>query len=458
MNETRRVVGFVTGGTALLFLVSLFSYLVPFSWSPFDRVNLLSDLIHTNRSNDSITTSSEPDSSSTAEAAVRRFDLYQTPGCIIGFNPDSLRADLPQFLAKLHQLRTTKQGKVRIAYFGDSMIEGDLMTQTLRQLLQTYFGGVGVGYVPITSIVSGFRQTVRAEYSGGWQDRNFKANAGKVPLFLSGHAFSSNADWVRFTDRTIGDSSSLIEKILFCAPDPNASILVNDEWRALTVPGSFNRVPLISDANRTLKLVANTQTPILYGVSFESPSGVVLDNFSFRGITGIELNQFSVDWLRSIQQAQSYDLVIFQYGVNLLFRPMDKDFRWYGRAMKPVIDNFKQAFPTADVLVVSTADRAFRYQGKYASAIGIDSLVKVQAQAAYQSNVAFYNQFATMGGTNSIVDWASRKPAWAGRDHIHPNGRGAAWLGESMYRAILKEYDLYVRSLRPTNNKIKSGP
>ena len=167
MNETRRVVGFVTGGTTLLFLVSLFSYLVPFSWSPFDRVNLLSDLIHTNRTSDSLTTSSEPDSTSTAEAAVRRFDLYQTPGRIIGFNPDSLRADLPQFLAKLHQLRTTKQGKVRIAYFGDSMIEGDLMTQTLRQLLQTYFGGVGVGYVPITSIVSGFRQTVRAEYSGG---------------------------------------------------------------------------------------------------------------------------------------------------------------------------------------------------------------------------------------------------------------------------------------------------
>jgi lysophospholipase L1-like esterase len=84
--------------------------------------------------------------------------------------------------------------------------------------------------------------------------------------------------------------------------------------------------------------------------------------------------------------------------------------------------------------------------------------VKVQAQAAFQSGTAFYNQFATMGGTNSIVDWASRKPAWAGRDHIHPSGRGAAWLGETMYRAILKEYELYVRSLRASNKKTTSNP
>lgn len=459
MNETRRVVGFVTGATAMLFLASLFSYLVPFSWSPFDRVNLLSDLVPSTATIDSTSINDRSDSSTdTPETAVRQFELYQTPGQIIGFNPDSLHADLPQLLAKLHQLRTTKQGKVRIAYFGDSMIEGDLMTQTLRDLLQSYFGGVGVGYVPITSIVSGFRQTVRSEYSSGWQDRNFKENAEKKSLYLSGHAFSSQSDWVRFTDRTVGDSSSILQKFLFCASDTQATLLLNDQVRSLSTPNPFNRISLGTDAIRTLKLTATPQTPILYGVSFESPNGVVLDNFSFRGITGIELNQFSLDWLRSIQQAQSYDLVIFQYGVNLLFRPMDKDFRWYGRAMKPVIDKFKQAFPTAEVMVVSSADRAFRYQGKYASAIGIDSLVKVQAQAAFQSGAAFYNQFATMGGTNSIVDWATRKPAWAGRDYIHPSGRGAAWLGETMYRAILKEYELYVRSLRASNKKTTSNP
>lgn len=458
MNEIRRVVGFVTWSIGLLFLASLFAYLIPFSWPPFDRVNILSDLVHTTRVSDSTKQTEPADSQAASPAVLRQFELYKTPGRIIGFNPDSLRADLAQFLARLHQLRSTKKGKIRIAYFGDSMIEGDLMTQTLRQLLQADFGGVGVGFVPITSIVSGFRQTVRAEYSNGWKDLSFKSNPGKAPLFLSGHAFQSNSDWVRLTDRTLGDSSSLLEKLLLCSADSSAAINVNEVLRPLSAARSINRISLGTDASRTLKLSATPQTPTLYGVSFESPQGIILDNFSFRGITGIELNQLSADWLRSIQQAQPYDLIIFQYGVNLLFRPMDQDFRWYGRAMKPVVDRFKQAFPSADILVVSTADRAFRYQGKYGSAIGIDSLVTVQAQTAFQSNVAFYNQFATMGGTNSIVDWASRKPAWAGRDHIHPNGRGAAFLGEALYRAIRHEYALYVRSLQSGVSKSNQTP
>jgi hypothetical protein len=57
---------------------------------------------------------------------------------------------LAKFAEKLHQLKTTKKGKIRIAYFGDSMIEGDLLTQTLRKLLQKEFGGYGVGFFPFT--------------------------------------------------------------------------------------------------------------------------------------------------------------------------------------------------------------------------------------------------------------------------------------------------------------------
>lgn len=450
MNEPRRVVGFVAGSAGLLLFASVMSYAIGFSWSPFDRVNLISDVVSTDSVRKKADIRSEQtDSVSTLTLpAPRRFERYQTPGRIIGFQPDTNKHTLSQFLSKLHQLRTTKKGKVRIAYFGDSMIEGDLMTQTLRQLLQAEFGGMGVGYVPITSIVAGFRQSVRAEYSLGWQDRSFKENPGKRSLYLSGHAFSSQSDWARFMDRTLGDSSSLLQKYLLCAAgDSSANLLVDQQEFSLPISSSFNRVMIGASSGQTLSIQATAQTPILYGVSFESPDGIVLDNFSFRGITGIELATLSVDWLRDINQAQPYDLIVFQYGVNLLFRPMDTDFRWYGRAMQPVIDRFKQTFPQADVLVVSTADRAFRYQGKYASAVGIDSLVRVQANAAFQSGAAFYNQFATMGGTNSIVDWANRNPSWAGKDYIHPNARGAAWLGQTLYKALLHEYRLYVRSL-----------
>ncbi len=45
--------------------------------------------------------------------------------------------------------------KLRIAYYGDSIIEGDMFSQDLRNYLQRRFGGTGVGFVPIKIIIPG---------------------------------------------------------------------------------------------------------------------------------------------------------------------------------------------------------------------------------------------------------------------------------------------------------------
>ncbi|MCR6720154.1 MAG: hypothetical protein NVV59_07570 [Chitinophagaceae bacterium] len=94
----------------------------------------------------------------------------------------------------------------------------------------------------------------------------------------------------------------------------------------------------------------------------------------------------------------------------------------------PLFVAFQIVFAPAEVVVVSTADRAFRTAGKYQTARGVDSLVQIQANLALQTGARFYNQFATMGGTNSIVEWAKAKPALANQDHVHPNFRGAKFL------------------------------
>jgi hypothetical protein len=125
---------------------------------------------------------------------------------------------------------------------------------------------------------------------------------------------------------------------------------------------------------------------------------------------------------------------------------MDKEFQWYGKAMQDVIRRFSLAFPSADILVASSADCSFKYQGEYGSAIGVKPLVRVQAEAAFNSCVAFFNLFETMGGTNSMLDWIARKPPMANKDYVHVNSLGAAWLGEALFRAISHDYLLFKRS------------
>lgn len=445
MNSNRRVLHLVTGSVCLYLLLSIAGTLLGFQWMPFQRINLISDVMKTDSA---VIVVEKPDSNLVIieDLPDKNFELYKKGRFITGFSADTNKYSMNNFLEKLAELKSGKKRKIRIAYFGDSMIEGDLLTQTVRKLLQQQFGGSGVGFVPITSQVSKFRQTVIHNYSGGWQDESFKSGKSSR-LYFSGHLFRSGGDWVQMIDQTITDSSAIIEKnLLFGNTAGNVNISVNNTPFQVNGPNLLNRVTLAADQNRGIRLsVANENLPV-YGISFESPSGIFVDNFSFRGITGIEFARIDSVFMKSIAANNPYDLIIFQYGVNLLFRPNDRNFNWYAKAMLPVVKKIRNSFDKTDFLLVSTADRAFRYGGEYKSAVGIDSLIKIQATVAYETGSCFYNQFASMGGTNSIVAWAKLNPSLANRDYVHPNHRGAEVLGTYLYEAIMKEYQKYIRT------------
>jgi|SRR6218665_1230349 len=446
MNSNRRVFLFVVYSVGIFLIVSIAASLMGFSWTPFNRVNLIADIISSRDSTQIIEVKNPTADSNNTPVVVEKlpskeFTLYQTARLITDFNADTTSASLDGFLQKLKELKGGQKRKIRIAYFGDSMIEGDLLTQTFRELLQRSFGGSGVGFVPITSPVAKFRQTVSTNNSGNWDDENFK-QAKTNKLYLSGHLFRGAGASVQMTDQTIKDSSAIIEKSLLCGPSAvPVNIIVNGNTVSVNADKPVNRIVLGNDGTRSVKLgVTDPQLPV-YGISFESGSGVIVDNFSFRGITGIEFSKIDSAFLSSVAAANPYDLIVFQYGVNLLFRPNDKNFSWYARVMLPVVKKIRNCFPESDFLLVSTADRAFRYGGEYKSAVGIDSLVKVQALLAYETNSSFYNQFAAMGGTNSIVEWAKAKPSLANQDYVHPNHKGAELLAHYLFDALMRDYE-----------------
>lgn len=446
MNANKRVLLFVVYSVGLFLVFSVSAIAFNWSWAPFDRVNLLSELVHP--SNDVANDMAQADSSAAADSlpasvAQPQFELYNQPGLITHFYSDTQRSSLPGLAAKLQQLKQTGKGKVRIAYLGDSMIEGDLMTQTLRELLQNYFGGQGVGFVPITSQVNFFRKSVAAVFSKGWEDQHF-LNGGGSRLHLSGHLFRTANDWVTMTDHTIHEPNQILEKSLLCGPyGKEININVNGSRYPIFPQKPFNRLLLTRDSNPKIALgVAAPQLPV-YGISIESDNGVFVDNFSFRGISGIELGGLDSAFLRAIAEENPYDLIVLQYGVNLLYRPKETDFDWYGKAMVPILEKLKHCFAPAELVLVSTADRAFRQGGKFQTAVGLDSLVQTQAAAARDAGALFYNQFASMGGANSIVEWAKARPALANKDHVHPNARGSELLAHYFFEAILKEYQKF---------------
>ena len=83
--------------------------------------------------------------------------------CIEDYS-DSTQRGMAPFYEALDRLSSSSSDSdaddklVRIAVFGDSFIEADIMTADLREMFQKRFGGCGVGFVTITSMTSGYRR------------------------------------------------------------------------------------------------------------------------------------------------------------------------------------------------------------------------------------------------------------------------------------------------------------
>ncbi|WP_372473018.1 hypothetical protein AB4865_09465 [Capnocytophaga sp. ARDL2] len=436
-NKNRKVVWLVSICFALYLFFSLLSVVFQWNFEPFNKVNLVAELFP------NAIPSEEKETDKELVVAVNLpqqvFSLYQNSHTITNFYEGDSLVALPHFVEKLHTLKNTGKGKIRIAYLGDSMIEGDLISQTFRKLLQAEFGGNGVGYLPMFSNVSGYRQSATISASN-WQDLSFKTKNQKN-FYLSGHIFKGLGSG-SYKDNTIAENS-ITEKIIIFGKSEGDVVEINGEKMTLQGKNLVNRKVISLDANNLIKVKSHSSKLPIYGVAFESENGVFVDNFSFRGITGVELDKLETDFLQAIQDNNPYDLVILQYGVNLLFRAKDTDYSYYEKLVSPAFSKIKKVFEKSDVLLVSVGDKAFRYSGEYKTAIGLPNLIELQAKLAFENGFSFYNQFQTMGGENTIVEWVKQKPALAAKDHTHPSAKGAEVLAQLLFDAVMKDYQKY---------------
>ncbi len=60
--------------------------------------------------------------------------------------------------------------------------------------------------------------------------------------------------------------------------------------------------------------VESADSTLFYGLAMDGTSGIVLDNFSLRGSSGLSLRSVPVWMMREFNEQRPYDLIILQYG------------------------------------------------------------------------------------------------------------------------------------------------
>lgn len=358
--------------------------------------------------------------------------------------PADSAAGIEYFMTALRDLKAGKRKKVRIAYFGDSMIEGDLITQDLREKLQEYFGGSGVGFVPATSVVASFRTSITHTFSRNWTDYSYKNEPpANVVLGLSGHTFfPAGSSWIKYSP-VKRPHLDRFDEVSILYGKAAGNVQVNNRSVSLTGGEVLNAITLYADTARpdvTLTFNGDESLPV-YGAAFESDGGVYVDNFSFRGISGIELAKLSRDMWEDVQRVRPYDLVVLHYGANVLWKPELTDYDWFEKPMSKVADSLRSRLPHTSILIIGCADKSYRKDGEYVTAPGVKALLKTQQKIASRYGFAYWNLFHAMGGEGAMKKWVESDTALANKDYTHFNFRGASKVAGLLYKAIMDEYE-----------------
>lgn len=493
VNPTKLAMYLTLTVTGILLLLSTFDTNFKAFGINFKNISIISDIYKPSKQSVSILTNDtigNNNETSNPKVVLNRIDSLnasmQGDTNITFFGPDSLHV-LGRFFKALHQAKN-KGGKVRIAYFGDSMIEGDLVTQSVRNKFQSTYGGKGVGFVPMTSVVAGFRRTIKHTFSDNWQSYNILEPKDTIKYGISGyvfHPFYYPAKYSRDTIITPEDTLIKLNKISQQTPNEDELSWVRYEAGTASYANlkTFETIKLYygktsancqvaystdDNAKTTLKLSgSNSVNEIvlnknqvcqsfegtfrtdtlwnLYGMSFENGNGVYLDNYALRGNSGLGISAIPSQVMREFNRYMDYDLIILQFGLNVS-DANTMDYGWYSKGMKKVISYLQKNIPTADILLISVGDRAYKNEeGNFVTQPNIPILVEAQRRASQQSHVAFWNLYQAMGGENAMVEWVDAEKPMANKDYTHVNHLGANKIANMLVNHLNAEYNKYVK-------------
>ncbi|MDR3268108.1 MAG: GDSL-type esterase/lipase family protein [Tannerella sp.] len=353
---------------------------------------------------------------------------------------------LSRFFAALNRIEIMDR-PVRIAFWGDSFIEGDILVADFRARMQAYFGGRGVGFVPVSSGVEQYRPTI-SQYSKGWKGHSILSSR-KNKYAIPGLLFEPEASEATITFKTVDaypglEQVSSLKFIYSRNEEAEMRLIWNDAQDTMirVLPPSETVTQceingLFTNGRLRFRNAAGLQA---LGIALEDNDGVVVDNYSLRGNSGIALGLLDENSCLALREIRPYDLIVLQYGLNVATEKVH-EYGWYREQFTEVIQHVQQCFPEADILLLGVSDRSHYHDGAFRTMPSVIALSKAQRQAAEQAQVTFWDVFRAMGGEGSMVRYV--KSRWASKDYTHLSFRGGREIATALFDALILEKNLY---------------
>lgn len=340
---------------------------------------------------------------------------------------------------------------IRVIHYGDSQIEEDRITGTLREYLQNTFGGYGVGMVPLIQKVptSAISQTSNIEldryavFNAETRKTDFKdyGPLGQSFILKNSITITFNKLNYSYTQRRTKKFGNIT--ILFQSDYPlTATAFVNN--KPITATSKIGDTKLnidIPDSTTNISLTINGNA-IIFGIMVDgNGKGIQVDNAAMRGCSGTIFTSISSSSLSTYYSKNNVPLIIMQYGGNSMpYIKSTKQIESYCKNISRQFRYLKKISPKSKILFIGPSDMVDRTTRQTYSHMEefIDSL----KSTCFNNDVAYWDLYKNMGGNGSMTQWVNNK--LAGTDYIHFSREGSKKAGLMLCDGIQSAYEYYI--------------
>lgn len=372
-------------------------------------------------------------------------------------NPDTLPAVKPSvqaldaFVAALREAGTRQ---VRVVHYGDSQIEEDRITATIRRNLQNLYGGGGVGLIPLHQTIP--TRTVRQTLTMGGKPVSGKHSPQRYLVYGPKYQQRDSDNY------GVMGQVALMDTLL--RPGSDNMLLHIEPYGKRTSANYFSRVRLLktdsievnarsgnmltlpdSSTECTLEFFGQGE---VYGISLETPTGVIVDNIPMRGGSGNVFTKIDAGQLKTFFRETNTRLIILQFGGNVMpWADTPERVRGYAYSMRKQIRHLRTCAPEASILFIGPSDMTTVVDGEKTSYPMLPLMDQQLARMAASEGIAYWSLYQAMGGWNSMIEWNEK--GLAATDGVHFTQAGANKAGGMLWKWLEKKIAKSPETLNP---------
>jgi hypothetical protein len=331
----------------------------------------------------------------------------------------------------------------RVFHYGDSQIDLDHITGTLRTLLQKKYGDAGLGYVPIVPPWRWYYlPNVKLKGSSGFAiDRLAAARRPDGHLGLGLTSFRARGNqWAQLLMHPQARVSKL-ELTYLEQPGGGLLTLIVDGKTVVrkNTHGQSKKVAFASveldDKRHSFRVLTRGKVRLLGWALERSNAGITWENLPMIGGRFYRLTSVAKkSWQAQLQKRKPH-LLVFQYGANDTIH-YGGSIPLYRKQIASVMRQTSAASGPTSCLVISPFDQLIRGKnGRLVPRAALAKVLEAQRQAAFDARCAFWDARKAMGGPGSLEKWIKKR--LVRRDMVHLNGRGSARIAHLFYQAFL---------------------